>query len=102
VGLQEAAVRLYRRALQRLAFRARFQPRRDLSAKNLRVRVQDQLSENLLGKRGARLGIGGNHDIVVTEGKIVPAGGIHQRVFQLAGFDRPGDSKRHVHVDGIS
>ena len=50
---------------------------------------ENQLRYDLLRPSCARLGVGSDHDIIVTELEIVPDCGVHMKIMQLSGFLRP-------------
>ena len=58
--------------------------------------AEDELAHDLLGPGGARLGVGGNHDVVGPEREIVPDGRIHVVVMDLPRLAGPRDGFRHL------
>ena len=99
VGLDEAPIglRLQHVQLHRRRRHAQVQPRRKRVGDDVLVTLEDQLPDDLLGPGGARLGVAGDHHVVVTKGELVPDGGIHVVVRQLARLARHGGCiLRHV------
>ncbi len=56
---------------------------------------KDKLSNNLLGPRCARFGVGGDNYIIVSELEVVPERGIHMMIVQLARLLRRSEFCSH-------
>ncbi len=95
--LQEAAMRLRLDGGQLLRLRrhAQVEPRRHLRHLEILATVEQELGDDLLGPGRARLGVGGDDDVVVAEAEVVPDGGVEVVVVQLARLLRPLDRWRH-------
>src|SRR4051812_10419636 len=68
----------------------------------MRIPAEYQLRHDLLHPGSARLGIGGNDNIIVAKAEIVPDGGVEMMILEFALLDGPGNCLVHPLTLGVA
>ena len=69
---------------------AQVEPGREFADRGMVFALEDELRDDLLHPGGAGLAVGGNDDVVIAEGEVVPDRRIEMMVVQLARLHGPG------------
>src|ERR1700733_14926900 len=103
--LQKAAVLLFinHGQLHLLRGNPKMEPRSHFRERECWIAAEKQLRDDLLHPSGAGLGVGGNHNVVITKLEIVPNGGVEVMAVKLAsllGCDHGLQFKGRDSIDG--